>query len=351
VKLVLTLLARDEADVLDAHLAFHLSAGVDHVIATDHRSTDGTTELLERYERAGKLHLIREDADGFDQSAWVTRMARLAATELGADWVIHSDADEFWWPRGGDLKEVLAATPARYGVLRAPIRHFFLRLGEGLHFAERLVVRPLLAAPVNEPGNPLRPNTHVLHRADPDAVVTAGNHALRRSRLRDLPDWHPIEVLHFPDRNLEQVRRKYGNWVATLAGREYGDAYEAHEQGRLEDYVRGKVLDEDVVERGLADSSLVRDTRLRDALRTLAGVEPLPESFDFGSVGERVLRFPRPSAQEEARYAAEVAVLGEADSVRLQRRLDELELRLARLERRPLHRLATRAWRGPIHRA
>ena len=34
-------------------------------------------------------------------------MGRLAATELGADWVIHSDADEFWWPRGESLKDVL----------------------------------------------------------------------------------------------------------------------------------------------------------------------------------------------------------------------------------------------------
>ena len=115
-KLVMTLLCRDAADILDAQLAFHLNAGVDFVIATDHRSEDGTTEILEQYEREGHLHLIREESEQFEQSRWVTRMARLAATDFGASWVLNSDSDEFWWPRGADLKDVLAAIPDRYGL-------------------------------------------------------------------------------------------------------------------------------------------------------------------------------------------------------------------------------------------
>src|SRR5215831_10755549 len=98
-KVVMTLLVRDEADIVDAQIAFHLNAGVDLVIATDHSSADGTTEILERYERDGLLHLIHERDVEYREIEWRTRMARLAATDFGADWVINSDADEFWWPR------------------------------------------------------------------------------------------------------------------------------------------------------------------------------------------------------------------------------------------------------------
>ena len=335
-KLVMTLLTRDEADVLDAHLAFHLNAGVDFVVATDNRSEDGTAEILESYARDRYLHLLREASDDFDQSAWVTRMARLAAAEFGADWIIHSDADEFWWPRGEDLKEVLAATPPRYGVLRAPIRHFFLTAGDRGHFSERMIVRARLSAPVNEPENPLRPNTHILHRADSTAVVTAGNHALLGSTHQVLADWHPIEVLHFPLRSLEQARRKYENWVRVRAGREYPDAFEASGQGALDAFVQAKVLGDAVLRRGLAEGSLVEDTRLRDALRTLARTEFVsktgPETFARPTNGKTRLSFPRPTAAEDAAYAAEVAVLAEADAVRLERRLDAVEARVASLE-------------------
>src|SRR5688572_7738645 len=140
-RLVMTLLVRDEADIVDAQIAFHLNAGVDFVIATDNRSEDGTTEILERYASGGFLHRIEEPGDDLRQTEWVTRMARLAAIDFGADWVINADADEFWWPRGPSLKDVLATVPQRYGVVRGAWRNFVPRPEEERFFAERMTVR------------------------------------------------------------------------------------------------------------------------------------------------------------------------------------------------------------------
>jgi hypothetical protein len=47
VKLVQTLVVRDEEDIVGTQIEYHLNAGVDFVIASDHESRDSTTEILE----------------------------------------------------------------------------------------------------------------------------------------------------------------------------------------------------------------------------------------------------------------------------------------------------------------
>jgi hypothetical protein len=327
-KLVLTLLARDEADVVDANLRFHLNAGVDFVIATDNLSEDGTTEILESYAREGHLHLIRDDSEYLRQAEWITRMGRLAATEFGADWVIHGDADEFWWPRGDSLKDVLASIPGRYGIVRALLRQF----------AERMTVRVSQASPINDPRSLFRPNLKIIHRAEPNVNVSIGAQRLIDSPLVPLRGWYPVEFFHFPVRSLEQCERKY-RYQQTGPGQTPSPYYDRVrtliDDGRIGEVWESLVVDDNALERGLQEGSLVVDTRLRDALRTLAAEEPLT--------------FPRPTVVDEAAYAVDVAALGEADVVRLQRRLDTLEQRLMTVERRPSVRIE-RKLRGAAKR-
>ena len=341
-KLVMTLLARDEADVVEEWLRFHLNAGADFVVATDNRSQDGTTDVLERYAREGHVHLIREEGEDLRQNEWVTRMARLAATDFGADWVINSDADEFWWPRGAPLRDMLAAVPPRYGTVGAFLRMFpprpILRAepdlgGEG-SFAERMTVRFSALAPINDPASLYKPIRKVIHRGHPQIRVTRGNHALVDSPFDPLRGWFPIEVFHFPLRSPEQCAHK-----AKLQGEAFqrieraptayhANMFAALESGTIRDYYDALVVADDEVERGVESGRLVVDTRLRDALRQIER-------------GGGALEFPPPSLVDDAVYAVEAAVLGEADVVRLQRRLDTLERRLQTLELR----LPTRAYR------
>jgi glycosyl transferase family 2 len=334
-RLVLTVLARDEADIIDAQIAFHLNAGVDFVVATDNNSRDGTAEILAAYEREGVLRLLEEPSEGLRQGEWVTRMARMAARDLGADWVINSDADEFWWPRGGTLKEVLGAVPDQYGVVQAFWRSFVPRPDDGLLFAERMTVRLSQHAPINDPSSFYRPVRKVAHRADPDVVVGRGNHDLVESPLRPLQTWHPIEVLHFPQRSRAQWAHKVDLQGEAFtkhidrAGTGYHLAsYSALQSGKIDDKYAAMVVDDEAVTRGLADGTLVHDIRLRDTLRLLRRADGYALPRDVAAP----LDFREASGAEDAAYAVEAAALAEADEVRIQRRVDALEQRLNALE-------------------
>ena len=353
-KLVMTLLVRDEADIVDAQLAFHLNAGVDFVIATDHRSEDGTKEILESYAQAGYVHVIAETDEEFRQPAYVTRMARLAATEFEADWILHADADEFWWPRGSSLKEVLGAVPERYGIVYGLMRYFVARPDDGSFFSERMDVRLGGSAPINDPSSRFRPTAKVGHRADPEVEVGLGNHSVTSSRLVPMRGWCPFEVLHFPVRSVTQCERKYVNthsaWPpgARPPGMFVERAYNAIEHGSAEEYYASVTVDDANRERGAKEGTLVVDTRLRDVLRELRDPDGGGFRLHRSSAGTSIV-LPSPDILDETAYAADVAVLAEADEVRMLRRVDQLERRQrsldsllsVRLERR-LRRLLRR---------
>jgi len=333
-KLVMTLVVRDEADVIDDQLAFHLQAGVDFVIATDHRSLDGTTEILESHARDGVLQLIREEGEFIRQSEWQTRMSHLAATEYGADWVIPSDADEFWWPRGAHLKEVLSAVPAGYGYVRALSRNFVPHRDDDGWFAERMTVRLSGQAPIHDPATPFRPVVKVVHRAHPRAAFRArGGHEMTGLPWPLMRGFHPIEILHVPFRSAEQCARKYRGawtgWGENLRG-DLARARAMSDDGRPEAMWHRVSMDEATVERGLADGSLVLDLRLRDVLIALRGRRDDARVLEDA----RETPFGRPSPAEETRHAVDASLFDEAEIVRVQRWLDELESRMARIERR-----------------
>jgi hypothetical protein len=129
-------------------------------------------------------------------------------------------------------------------------------------------------------------------------------------------------------RTLEQCERKYAHQQTgpnTTPSPYYDRVRKLIAEGRLEVVFDSLVVNDTALERGLEEGSLVVDTRLRDALRTLRE--------------GKALTFPRPTVVDEAAYAVDVAALGEADVVRLQRRLDTLEQRLLTIERRPSVRI------------
>ena len=282
--IALLLALNETARDVDQLLAFHRAAGVDAVVVT---GSDGS-DALASYENEGFLRRAGADASPTD-------LARFAVDELGADWLIPGSLDELWWPRGENLKDVLAVIPPRYGVVQALVRTFVgdssAQHDDRSAFESR-TIRTSLLGPDGSGGGSVHDLLRPVYRAGPNMTLDAADWTLGGRRV-PLRAWYPIEVFRYP--------------------------------------VEGGVRERKQIDAALADGSLVVDGRARDAL---AG--------DISS-------FPVPSIVDDSSYAVECAAVGEVDLVRLDRQIRDLELRISELEarfwprvRRTLRRLARR---------
>ncbi|HWY89639.1 MAG TPA: glycosyltransferase family 2 protein [Solirubrobacteraceae bacterium] len=278
-KLVMTLLVRNEADIVRANLDYHLAQGVDFVIVTDHGSEDGTSEILREYERMGVAQVHRDEEPGHHQSRRVTRMAELARVEHGADWVIHNDADEFWWPQLGSLRDVFASLPARYAQIVVARRNF-----RPLPDPEELAgVRPFYSRLNYRETNSLSlvGQPKIAHRPLANVVVAPGNHSISPAGLPAVPGGGLLEIFHFPMRSYEQFERKVvqiGLGYERVpdrspgVGRDQLELLGLQRAGRLREYYDGLVLDDAALQRGMRAGAIVLDRRLEHFICDLPAV-------------------------------------------------------------------------------
>jgi hypothetical protein len=332
-KLVMLLVVRDDADVVDAQIAFHLNAGVDFVIATDHESVDGTSDLLEGYSRAGYVRLLREHGEARDD-VWRMNMARLAVREHAADWIIDSHADEFWLPRAESIREVLAAIPSRYGAVQALTRVFPPRPDGSAPFFERLTARSVVTdLRVDESAGRLEWALRPILRAN-DEVVVAGTRDVVLDGRVPLRAWYPIEVLRFPFRSGEQAERRVRGRSGSPSPRSRIEQQMFRATGADEWVSRWNeiVLHDDALQRGIQDGTFVVDERLRDALSGIVTRERSGHAFTLPEDGSASLGLRVPTVVEDVAYAAECAAVREVDSESVLRRVQALEDRIVSLE-------------------
>lgn len=210
----MTMMVRDEADIIAATLEHHLAQGIDRILVTDNASTDGTREILDRYAAVAPVTVMHDGEHRKQQAQVVTRMARMAFDEHGADWVVNGDADEFLRPVDPalSLRDVFAAMPTSLGSFTAPVTNMvgpIARRGSGVRRLQRRDERSLEV--LRAAGVLQHPTPNAIHVGSPDVEVAHGNHFVSIAQSGEVPAGLELEVLHLPWRSSEQFERKTEN--------------------------------------------------------------------------------------------------------------------------------------------
>lgn len=214
-KLIMTLLVKDEADIIEQNLLFHKAMGVDAFVVTDNASTDGTLEILRKYEAKGWIvSLIEEPSVTYEQKQWVNRMVRIAADQHQADWIINADADEFWFAPSHSLKKELATV--RSTKLVCQVRN--VRPVEGVSLTQWKEVCREASVGLQRQLSPFslygRTTRKVMHRALGYLKISMGNH--KALMLWNSTASSDVIVYHFNLRSLSQFMQKIENGLRSL---------------------------------------------------------------------------------------------------------------------------------------
>jgi hypothetical protein len=223
-KLVMTILVKDEADIIEANIKTHSKLGVDSFIVMNNNSTDGTREILEELKKEYEITIVDEKGL-YNQAKWMKKLAYIAKNQ-NASWVISNDADEFWIPKENKtLKEILnfkgsVLTCQRYNMIldeNSKNGNFFN--------SEYRVENPIFYKKDNQLSQ--EKVSIILTKIGPKVIVNpkglllirGGNHkALHLGNIRDyfrhydkIKRFDEIEVFHYPIRSYEQFEKNIKN--------------------------------------------------------------------------------------------------------------------------------------------
>jgi hypothetical protein len=270
IKLVMTLLVRDEADILEKNLCFHLSRGVDFIVATDNGSTDGSRDILQKYADKGVLWFRDITTHTYEQAKWVSEMAEIAVKKFGATHLFHCDADEFWMPINGSLKSYL---PVENEVFYISQLNYLPEVNGGFFSLKKLVVQQPFP-PSTDPSLKQQSYRYLLNTQPQKVMTTAlftkiaqGNHLILDKTLQQRIPINHIVVHHFPIRSLAQFKRKITNGGTaysknpeqnTSLGWQWKEWYKLHQAGLTKNLYATLCVEENERKLLLANKVLVK---------------------------------------------------------------------------------------------
>lgn len=162
--LAICAVVKNEAPYIEEWLEFHLMQGVEHFYIYDNESTDGTSEILKRYERQG---LVTDTPWPVNPPQFEAYNHCLKVYGYQNEWIAFIDVDEFLYIYDDeDIKQYLALLPDTASVLAV---HWVMYGSSGAQKQENgLVTRRFFK-------KALQPNGHVKSIVRPAKTISVGN--------------------------------------------------------------------------------------------------------------------------------------------------------------------------------
>jgi glycosyltransferase involved in cell wall biosynthesis len=277
VKIAALLGVMDEIELVGVSIAHLRTIGVDLIITADAGSTDGTRQFLETLDGDEDIEVIDVGPSPEERRRRQLEVARRA----NADWIMCLDADEFWLPATGSLKDcpslsaadVIAVDrfnipPARRGpfergeLASSNYRNVFLCVHKIPAFMTVMEQHPNVPWLV---GADILPK--VLAKTAAIRAIGAGGHSVesadRRLRHTTPPD---LLIAHVPISTYARFERKVANIAALM--RTHPDYFTnnralhwqrwaaLHREGRLQEEFDRQMLDEERLA-GLIESGAI----------------------------------------------------------------------------------------------
>ncbi len=250
-KLIMTLVVKNEEDIVEQNIRFHCAMGCDGFIVSSHNSTDRTDEILEKLKREGLvLEIIKRTSQNHQHSVWVDEMIHLAKNKYHADWVINADADEFYYSNSLNLKKSILQSEGG-NVLWVDSLFIFPEDRDDWLNSSYFVTRPFQKFEAEElgiAGNSLYEEfigsqgcTKVIHKTHGFVRISDGNHDAKM-RFRKKIHSADIRLYHYHIRSYLGWEQKVARWVDSIFLLPDGQGEHMKHMVRL--YQTGKLKDE-----------------------------------------------------------------------------------------------------------
>lgn len=251
-RLVMTILVKNESDIIAQNIKTHQALGVDAFVVMDNDSNDGTREMLEDLKKEYEITVIDEKG-AYNQKKWMTRLAKEAKSIYKADWVINNDADEFWIPHQGGLKESLRF---KGGVVWVARSNMLMQKEDTSWEDARFQVHNHVKYRYGTPnellgviGRKTIVNPHGLFQ------INSGNHSAEHIAVHKKREIESLHIYHYPYRGYAQFERNIQNRAVLLdknplikMGKHYKRWVEMYKKGKLEEAYQAFIFSNDEIE-------------------------------------------------------------------------------------------------------